>query len=90
LPDGALFSLLYLLYQNQGIVLKFNLKHLIPMLSSNSKSLDFELKALVMMINKNIRILDIIRIFCRKDMFRVLYLKSKRNEEILYNPYLTE
>lgn len=67
--DGVMFS----------FVLRFNLKYLISMLSSNFKSLDFELKALVIMSNKNIRILDIIRIFCRKDMFRVLYLKSKRN-----------
>lgn len=42
--DGVLFS----------FVLNFSLKHLIPILSSNSKSLDFELKALIIIINKNI------------------------------------
>lgn len=42
--DGVLFS----------FVLKLNLKHLIPMLSSNSKSLVFELKAFSITINKNI------------------------------------
>ena len=42
--DGVLFS----------FVLNFSLKHLIPILSSNSKSLDFKLKALIIIINKNI------------------------------------
>lgn len=42
--DGVLFS----------FVLNFSLKHLIPILSSNSKSLDFELRALIIIINKNI------------------------------------
>ena len=42
--DGVLFS----------FVLNFSFKHLIPILSSNSKSLDFELKALIIIINKNI------------------------------------
>ena len=42
--DGVLFS----------FVLNFSLKHLIPILSSNSKSLDIELKALIIIINKNI------------------------------------
>ena len=42
--EGVLFS----------FVLNFSLKHLIPILSSNSKSLDFELKALIIIINKNI------------------------------------
>ena len=42
--DGVLFS----------FVLNFSLKHLIPILSLNSKSLDFELKALIIIINKNI------------------------------------
>ena len=41
--DGVLFS----------FVLNFSLKHLIPILSSNSKSLDFELKAFIIIINKN-------------------------------------
>jgi hypothetical protein len=40
--DGVLFS----------FVLKLNLKHLIPMLSSNSKSLDFEFKAFIITISK--------------------------------------
>lgn len=46
--DGVLFS----------FVLKLNLKHLIPMLSSNSKSLDFEFKAFVIIINKTNNIIN--------------------------------
>ena len=42
--DGVLFS----------FVLNSILKHLILILSLNSKSLDFELKALIIIINKNI------------------------------------
>jgi hypothetical protein len=46
--DGVLFS----------CVLKLNLKHLIPMLSSNSKSLDFEHNAFIIIINKNTKTIN--------------------------------
>ena len=46
--EGVLFS----------CVLKDNLKHLIPILNSNSKSLVFELKAFIIIINKNIKTIN--------------------------------
>ena len=41
-----------------SFVLKDNLKQLIPILSSNSRSLDFELKALFIIVNKKIITID--------------------------------
>lgn len=46
--DGVLFS----------FVLKLSLKLLMPMLSSNSKSLDFELKDFVIIISKTNNIIN--------------------------------
>ena len=50
--DGVLFS----------FVLNFSTIHLIPILSSNSKSLDFELKDLIIIINKDIIIINKINV----------------------------
>ena len=41
-----------------SFVLNFSLKHLIPILNSNSKSLVFELKAFIIIINKNIKTIN--------------------------------
>ena len=46
--DGVLFS----------FVLNFSIIHLIPILSSNSKSFDAEFKALIIIINKDISIIN--------------------------------